>query len=98
MNCCEAQGKGRAKGRPRKVIKRSFIDMDGGWWLVVYLSLMLYTKFGCHHHHHPPSFHRTSLNLHDLAQYGPGEVGRGEEVCRVNMGHPRVTVGHCRSL
>ena len=30
---CEAQGKGRAKGRPRKVTKRSFIDMDGGWWL-----------------------------------------------------------------
>ena len=22
--------------------------MDGGWWLVVYLSLMLYIKFGCH--------------------------------------------------
>ena len=41
---CEAQGKGRAKGRPRKVTKRSF--MDGGWWLVVYLSLMLYIKFG----------------------------------------------------
>ena len=30
---CEAQGKGRAKGRPRKVTERSFIDMDGGWWL-----------------------------------------------------------------
>ena len=44
QNNCEAQGKGRAKGRPRKVTKRSF--MDGGWWLVVYLSLMLYTKFG----------------------------------------------------
>ena len=29
---CEAQGKGRAKGRPRKVTKRSFID--GGWWMV----------------------------------------------------------------
>ena len=41
---CEAQGKGRAKGRPRKVTIRSF--MDGGWWLVVYLSLMLYIKFG----------------------------------------------------
>ena len=41
---CEAQGKGRAKGRPRKVTQRSF--MDGGWWMVVYLSLMLYTKFG----------------------------------------------------
>ena len=48
---CEAQGKGRARGRPRKVTQRSFID--GGWWMVVYLSLMLYTKFGCHHHHHP---------------------------------------------
>ena len=29
---CEAQGKGRAKGRPRKVTQRSFID--GGWWMV----------------------------------------------------------------
>ena len=44
VHVCEAQGKGRAKGRPRKVTKRSFID--GGWWLVVYLSLMLYIKFG----------------------------------------------------
>ena len=52
---CEAQGKGRAKGRPRKVTQRTFID--GGWWMVDILSLMLYTKFGCHHHH------RTSLNL-----------------------------------
>ena len=43
---CEAQGKGRAKGRPRKVTERSFID--GGWWMVDILSLMLYTKFGCH--------------------------------------------------
>ena len=42
--CCEAQGKGRAKGRPRKVTKRSFID--GGWWMVDILSLKLYTKFG----------------------------------------------------
>ena len=25
-NNCEAQGKGRAKGQPRKVTKRSFID------------------------------------------------------------------------
>ena len=39
---CEAQGKGRAKGRPRKVTQRSFID--GGWWMVDILSLMLYTK------------------------------------------------------
>ena len=29
---CEAQGKGRAKGGPRKVTQRSF--MDGGWWMV----------------------------------------------------------------
>ena len=45
---CEAQGKGRAKGQPRKVTQRSFID--GGWWMVDILSLMLYIKFGCHHH------------------------------------------------
>ena len=44
---CEAQGKGRAWGRLRKVTERSFID--GGWWMVDILSLMLYTKFGCHH-------------------------------------------------
>ena len=43
---CEAQGKGRARGGPRKVTQRSFID--GGWWMVDILSLMLYTKFGCH--------------------------------------------------
>ena len=28
--------------------------MDGGWWMVDILSLMLYIKFGCHHH--PPYF------------------------------------------
>ena len=28
---CEAQGKGRAKGRPRKVTRRKIID--GGWWI-----------------------------------------------------------------
>ena len=44
---CEAQGKGRARCGPRKVTERSF--MDGGWWMVDILSLMLYTKFGCHH-------------------------------------------------
>ena len=22
-----------------------------GWWISDILSLMLYTKFGCHHHH-----------------------------------------------
>ena len=49
---CEAQGKGRARGGPRKVTERSF--MDGGWWMVDILSLMLYIKVGCHHHHHPP--------------------------------------------
>ena len=48
---CEAQGKGRAKGRLRKVTQRSFIN--GGWWMVDIFSLMLYIKFGCHHHHHP---------------------------------------------
>ena len=32
MQNCEAQGKGRAKGRPRKVTQWSFID--GGWWMV----------------------------------------------------------------
>ena len=47
---CEAQGKGRAKGGPRKVTQRSF--MDGGWWMVDILSLMLYIKVGHHHHHH----------------------------------------------
>ena len=41
---CEAQGKGRAKGQPRKVTQRSFIDYR--WWMVDILSLMLYTKFG----------------------------------------------------
>ena len=43
---CEAQGKGRARGGPWKVTQRSF--MDGGWWMVDILSLMLYTKVGCH--------------------------------------------------
>ena len=43
---CEAQGKGRARGGHRKVTQRSF--MDGGWWMVDILSLMLYIKVGCH--------------------------------------------------
>ena len=47
---CEAQGKGRARGGPRKVTQRLFIDC--GWWMVGILSLMLYIKFGRHHHHH----------------------------------------------
>ena len=45
----------RAKGRPRKVIQRSF--KDGGCWMVDILSLMLYTKFGYVTFHpptHPP--------------------------------------------
>ena len=50
---CEAQGKGRARDGPRKVTQRSF--MDGGWWMVDILSLMLYTKFGCHP---PPATHQ----------------------------------------
>ena len=44
LQFCEAKGKGRAKGWPRKVTQRSF--MDGGWWMVDILSLMLYIKFG----------------------------------------------------
>ena len=44
LSYCEAQGKGRARGGPRKVTQRSF--MDGGWWIVDILSLMLYIKFG----------------------------------------------------
>ena len=63
---CEAQGKGWAKGGPRKVTQRSF--MDGGWWMVVYLSLMLYTKFGCVTFPPPPPPPpptRKSLNLQD---------------------------------
>ena len=63
---CEAQGKGRAKGRPRNVTKRSF--MDGGWWLVVYLSLMLYTKFGW------PTFPPTVLLLISRIKLFMGQV------------------------
>ena len=43
---CQAHGKGRARGGPGKVTQRSF--MDGGWWMVDILSLMLYIKVGCH--------------------------------------------------
>ena len=39
---CEAQGKGRTKGRLRKVTQRSFIDCR----LSISISLKLYTKFG----------------------------------------------------
>ena len=31
MGNCEAQGKGRARGGPRKVTQRLFLD--GGWWI-----------------------------------------------------------------
>ena len=41
---CDAQGKGRGKGCLREVTQRSFID--GRWWMVDILSLMLYIKFG----------------------------------------------------
>ena len=79
---CEAQGKGRAKGRPRKVTERSF--MDGGWWLVVYLSLMLYIKVGCH----LPTrkFNFTQL----MARWGSGELGGGKGRC---LGSLWVTLG-----
>ena len=61
INFCEAQGKGRAKGRPRKVTKRSFID--GGWWMVDILSLMLYIKFGCVAFHPPRSLLISRIKL-----------------------------------
>ena len=75
---CEAQGKGRARGGPRKVTERSFID--GGWWMVVYLSLMLYTKFGCH----PPPTTTThqKFNFTQLmARWGSGGLGGGKGRC-----------------
>ena len=50
LNSCEAQGKGRARGRPRKVTQRSFID--GGWWMVDILSLELTLKLVATH---PPT-------------------------------------------
>jgi len=34
----------KLREREGKVTQRSFID--GGWWIVDILSLMLYTKFG----------------------------------------------------
>ena len=48
---CEAQGKGRARGGPRKVTERSFID--GGWWMVDILSLELTLNLVATHH--PPT-------------------------------------------
>ena len=50
--CCEAQGKGRARGQPRKVTQRSFID--GGWWMVDILSLELTLNLVATRHHPPP--------------------------------------------
>ena len=79
---CEAQGKGRAKGRLRKVTQMSF--MDGGWWMVDILSLMLYIKFG---RHPPPPPTPTYLPPGSLLISriklinGPGEVGRGKRRC-----------------
>ena len=49
MSFCEAQGKGRARGGPKKVTQRSF--MDGGWWMVDILSLELTLKLVATHHH-----------------------------------------------
>ena len=85
---CEAQGKGRARGGPRKVTERSF--MDGGWWMVVYLSLMLYIKFGCHHHHPPPPPTRKFNFTQLMARWGSGEVGGGKGRC---VGSLLVTLG-----
>ena len=48
---CEAQGKGRARGGPRKVTERSF--MDSGWWMVDILSLELTLKLVATRHHPP---------------------------------------------
>ena len=84
---CEAQGKGRAKGRPRKVTQRSFID--GGWWMVDILSLMLYTKVGCHPpptHHHHQKFNFTQL----MVRWGTGGLGEGKGRC---VGSLWVTLG-----
>jgi len=67
---CEAQGKGRAKGQPRKVTQRSFID--GGWWMVDILFLMLYIKFGCH----PPASLLIS-RIKPLLNIGQLRVGKG---------------------
>ena len=47
---CEAQGKGRARGRPRKVTLRSFIDYRLS--IINILEPRAYTKFCCHR---PPS-------------------------------------------
>ena len=46
-----SSGKGKGKGSTleghSKVIYRWWM-VDGGWWMVEYLSLMLYIKVGCH--------------------------------------------------
>ena len=70
---CEAQGKGRARGRPRKVTQRSFID--SGWWMVDILSLMLYIKVGCHLP--TRTFNFTQL----MARWGSGGLGGGKGKC-----------------
>ena len=48
---CEAQEKGRAKGQPRKVTQRSFID--GGWWISFPWCFTLNLVATCNHHHPP---------------------------------------------
>ena len=74
---CEAQGKGRARGGPRKVTQRSFID--GGWWMVDILSLELTLKLVATCHLPPPTrkFNFTQL----MARWGAGEVGGGKGRC-----------------
>ena len=52
VHFCEAQGKGRARGGPIKVTQRSFID--GGWWMVDILSLMLTLNLVATRHPPPP--------------------------------------------
>ena len=83
MHCCHREQKVgfifvklREREGQRVDLGRS---LKGHLWMVDILSLMLYIKFGCHHHHLPST--RTSLNLHDSAQYGPVEVGRSKRRC-----------------
>ena len=89
LTYCEAQGKGRARGGPRKVNQRSLID--GGWWMVDILSLMLYTKVGCHPPPtHPPTTTRKFNFTQRMAKWGTGEAGGGKGRC---VGSLWVTLG-----
>ena len=59
--------------------------------MVDILSLMLYTKFGCHP---PPPTTTGSLNKWlDEPIRGQVRIVKVGEVCRVIMGHLRVTLG-----